>query len=74
MRLRMLGTAGYHPNELRHTSCYMLPAQGFVLDAGTGFFRVRDHLCTPSLHVFLKPMAEAYRAAEIIPCIYDSGH
>ncbi len=53
MRLRMLGTAGYHPNELRHTSCYMLPAPGFVLDAGTGFFRVRDHLCTTSLHIFL---------------------
>jgi ribonuclease BN (tRNA processing enzyme) len=31
----------------------MLPALGFVLDAGTGFFRVRDHLCTPHLHVFL---------------------
>jgi ribonuclease BN (tRNA processing enzyme) len=31
----------------------MLPDQGFVLDAGTGFFRVRDHLRTPRLHVFL---------------------
>ncbi|MCS6976529.1 MAG: MBL fold metallo-hydrolase [Gemmatales bacterium] len=53
MRLCMLGTAGYHPNETRHTACCMLPSQGFVLDAGTGFFRVRDHLVTPRLHVFL---------------------
>jgi ribonuclease BN (tRNA processing enzyme) len=53
MRLLMLGTAGYHPNERRHTSCYFLPRQGFVLDAGTGFFRVRDHLQTPRLHIFL---------------------
>jgi ribonuclease Z len=53
MRLSILGTAGYHPNERRQTSCYMLPAQGFVLDAGTGFFRVRDRLRTPRLHIFL---------------------
>lgn len=53
MRLCMLGTAGYHPNETRHTACLMLPTQGFVLDAGTGFFRVRDRLCTPRLHIFL---------------------
>ncbi len=53
MRLCMLGTAGYHPNETRHTACYMVPSQGFVLDAGTGFFRVRDLLATPRLHIFL---------------------
>jgi ribonuclease BN (tRNA processing enzyme) len=53
MRVCMLGTAGYHPNERRHTSCYMLPSAGFVLDAGTGFFRVRELLQTPRLHIFL---------------------
>jgi ribonuclease BN (tRNA processing enzyme) len=31
----------------------MMPSQGFVLDAGTGFFRVRNHLQTPRLHIFL---------------------
>jgi ribonuclease BN (tRNA processing enzyme) len=31
----------------------MLPEQGIVLDAGTAFFRVREHLCTPRLDVFL---------------------
>lgn len=31
----------------------MLPEIGVVLDAGTGMFRVRDHLCTPTLDIFL---------------------
>lgn len=53
LRVCCLGTAGYHPNATRHTSCYMLPELGFVLDAGTGFFRVRDYLATNELHVFL---------------------
>ena len=39
MKLVVLGSTGYHPNELRHTACLMLPAQGVVLDAGTGMFR-----------------------------------
>jgi ribonuclease Z len=53
MKLVLLGTAGYHPNERRHTSCLMLPECGIVLDAGTGFFRVRQHLMTPTLDIFL---------------------
>jgi ribonuclease BN (tRNA processing enzyme) len=53
MRVKFLGTAGYHPNEARQTMCVMLPDIGFVLDAGTGFFRVREHLKTEELHVFL---------------------
>lgn len=53
MQLHLLGTAGYHPNSRRHTSCYMLPELGVVLDAGTGFFRVRDRLQTDSLDIFL---------------------
>jgi ribonuclease BN (tRNA processing enzyme) len=31
----------------------MLPEHGIVLDAGTGFYRVRDHLVTDQIHVFL---------------------
>jgi ribonuclease Z len=53
MKLHLLGTAGYHPTELRHTACFMLPEQGIVLDAGTGLFRARDHLQTRHLDIFL---------------------
>ena len=53
MKLVVLGSTGYHPNELRHTACLMLPALGVVLDAGTGMFRVRDWLATPHLDIFL---------------------
>ncbi len=42
--LHVLGSAGYHPNEWRHTTCLALPELGIVLDAGTGFFRLRDLL------------------------------
>lgn len=53
MKLLLLGTGGYHPCERRQTACLMLPEAGIVLDAGTGFFRVREHVCTRSLDIFL---------------------
>lgn len=53
MKLTFLGTSGYHPCEKRHTSCVMLPDLGIILDAGSGFFRVREHISTPELHIFL---------------------
>jgi ribonuclease Z len=53
MKLHLLGTAGYHPTEQRHTACFMLPEQGIVLDAGSGMFRVRDELRTPTLDIYL---------------------
>jgi ribonuclease BN (tRNA processing enzyme) len=53
MRVEFLGTGGYHPNETRHTTCVMLPELGVVFDAGTGFFRVPERVCTPDLHIFL---------------------
>lgn len=53
MKLLLLGTAGYHPSERRQTACVMLPEVGIVLDAGTGFFRVREHLQTSTLDIFL---------------------
>jgi ribonuclease BN (tRNA processing enzyme) len=53
MKLLLLGTAGYHPNEQRQTTCLMLPEAGIVFDAGTGFFRVRQHLQTPTLDILL---------------------
>lgn len=53
MQLAVLGTAGYHPNETRHTACFMLPEVGVVLDAGTSFFRVRPRLVSDELDIFL---------------------
>jgi ribonuclease BN (tRNA processing enzyme) len=53
MRLVLLGTTGYHPNDRRHTACMMVPEAGVVLDAGTAMFRVRDYLTTPTLDIFL---------------------
>jgi ribonuclease BN (tRNA processing enzyme) len=53
MKLLFLGTTGYHPNDRRQTACLMLPELGVVLDAGTGMYRVRDHLTAPSLDIFL---------------------
>jgi ribonuclease BN (tRNA processing enzyme) len=53
MNVVLLGTAGYHPTPHRHTTCVMVPELGIVLDAGTGFFRVREHLKTRALHILL---------------------
>jgi ribonuclease BN (tRNA processing enzyme) len=53
MRLLVLGTAGYHPNDRRDTSCFLLPELGWILDAGTGMHRVRRWLKTNSLDIFL---------------------
>lgn len=53
MRVVLLGSTGYHPNELRHTACIMLPQHGIVLDAGTGMFRVGEYLASRELDIFL---------------------
>jgi len=53
MRIVLLGTGGYHPNERRHTACVMLPESGVILDAGTSFFRVAERLETDSVQIFL---------------------
>jgi len=53
MKLLLLGTTGYHPNDRRHTACMMLPELGVVLDAGSALFRVSKHLTTDSLDIFL---------------------
>jgi len=51
--LEILGTAGYHPSDTRQTSSILIPEYGFVLDAGTGFYRARGKITTPDLHIFL---------------------
>ena len=53
MQLHCLGTAGYHPNARRHTSCFFLPESGIVLDAGSGLFRLAEWVEVRSLDVLL---------------------
>lgn len=53
MRLVLLGTTGYHPNEQRHTPCMLLPECGVMFDAGTAMFRAPRFLETPTLDIFL---------------------
>lgn len=53
MKLLLLGTTGYHPNDRRQTACLMLPELGVVLDAGSAMYRVREHLATDTLDIFL---------------------
>lgn len=53
MKLVLLGTTGYHPNDRRHTACMMLPEIGVVLDAGSAMYRVYDYLATNELDIFV---------------------
>ncbi len=53
MKLILLGTTGYHPNERRHTPCLMVPECGIMLDAGTAMFRAGKYLETSELDIFL---------------------
>lgn len=53
MRLILLGTTGYHPNDRRHTPCLLLPECGLMLDAGTSTYRAGEYLKTPELDIFL---------------------
>jgi ribonuclease Z len=53
MKLVLLGTTGYHPNERRQTPAMVLPDVGVVLDAGTAMFRLRPYVTTPWLDIFL---------------------
>lgn len=53
MRVQILGSGGYFPNEHRHTACYYLPESACVFDAGTGAFRLLDRLESDELDLFL---------------------
>jgi ribonuclease BN (tRNA processing enzyme) len=53
MRLALLGTAGYHPNDRRHTLCAVVPEHGLMFDMGTGAYRAAKYLQTPELDIFL---------------------
>lgn len=57
MRLEFFGTAGFHPNAERHTAGVFLPdaapGNAFLLDAGTGTWRLTARELPPRLHIFL---------------------
>ncbi len=53
MKIVLLGTTGYHPNDRRHTPCMMLPECGVMLDAGTAMYRAPAYLQTPEVDIFL---------------------
>lgn len=53
MRLVLLGTTGYHPNQRRQTPCLLLPECGVMLDAGTGVYRAAEYLTTSELDIFI---------------------
>lgn len=57
MRVEFLGTAGFHPNAERHTAGIFLPdaapGHAFLLDAGTGTWRLTARDLPPKLHIFL---------------------
>jgi ribonuclease Z len=53
MKLILLGTTGYHPNDRRQTACLLLPECGVMLDAGTSTYRASDYLQTAELDIFL---------------------
>ncbi len=53
MKLILLGTTGYHPNERRHTPCMLIPECNVMLDAGTATFRAVDYLQSAELDIFL---------------------
>lgn len=53
MRLVVLGSNGYRPNDLGHTACYTIPELGIILDAGTGSYRMVDYLQTDHLDIYL---------------------
>lgn len=57
MRVEFFGTAGFHPNAERHTAGIFIseaaPGHAFLLDAGTGSWRLTARDLPPHLHIFL---------------------
>lgn len=53
MQLVSFGTTGFHPNARRHTASYFIPEVGVMLDAGTGLFRLADHMTSERVEIFI---------------------
>lgn len=53
MRIELLGTGGFFPNDRRHTPCVLLPELGLAFDAGSSTFRLPAHWRTRELDIYL---------------------
>ena len=53
MKILLLGTTGYHPNDRRQTACLMLPELGVLFDAGSAMYRVSEFITTHTLDIFV---------------------
>ena len=53
MKLIVLGSNGYRPTDLGQTACYAIPELGVILDAGTGIYRLVNHLLSNQIDIFL---------------------
>jgi ribonuclease BN (tRNA processing enzyme) len=53
MKTVFLGTVGFYPTEKRHTSCVFIKDLNIIIDAGSGFFRVKNHINSDSIHILL---------------------
>jgi ribonuclease Z len=53
VKLVVLGSNGYRPNDLGQTACYAIPELGITLDAGTGLYRILDYLQDDQFDVYL---------------------
>ncbi len=67
MDIHFLGVLGYQPYREKHTSCIMMPEYGIVLDAGTGFHLVREHIKTVYLDVFLSHLHDDHICGTLYP-------
>ena len=72
MKLILLGTTGYHPNDRRQTACLMLPELGVLFDAGTAIYRASDHVETSSLDI-LNEYATAWDHIDAHAETHDPG-
>lgn len=75
MEIHFLGILGYQPYRHKHTSCIMIPEYGIVLDAGTGFHLVREHVRTSHLDVFLSHLHDDHICGTLYPlgALYKKG-
>jgi ribonuclease BN (tRNA processing enzyme) len=53
MKLVVLGSSGFPPNDLGQTACYAIPELGLTLDAGSGLCRMVDYLQADQFDVYL---------------------
>lgn len=76
MRVEFLGTAGYHPSETRHTTGIFVPDaapdHAFLLDGGSGTFRLNGRALPPNLHIFLSHAHLDHTCG--LTFLYDTAH